>query len=119
MLILQNGVKIKWANAIASESVFWDVGFRDRISANLFVNLDKRRHSFYDVSKPIFDGTKRGQKTWFAVKTLGTLIIKDFSRFLETAKKAKSPFQPLDFVSRQNWLWESWLERVSEGGVSL
>ncbi|MEQ8541449.1 MAG: hypothetical protein RIB93_28815 [Coleofasciculus sp. D1-CHI-01] len=36
MLILQNGVKMKWANAIASESVFWDVGFRDRISANLF-----------------------------------------------------------------------------------
>jgi len=71
------------------------------------------------VNKRIFDGRKRGRKTRSAVKTLGTLIIKDFSRFWEAAKKAKSPFQPLDFVSRQNWLWESRLERVSEGGVSF
>ncbi|WP_446398880.1 hypothetical protein [Coleofasciculus sp. E1-EBD-02] len=70
------------------------------------------------MDKLIFDGTKRGRKTRFAVKTLGTLKIKDFSRFLERAKKAKSPFQRLDFVSRQNWLWESRLERVSEDRVS-
>ncbi|WP_446349880.1 hypothetical protein [Coleofasciculus sp. F4-SAH-05] len=77
------------------------------------------RALFYDVNKPIFDGRKRGRKPRSAVKTLGTLTIKDFSRFWSKVKKAKSPFQPLDFVSRQNWLWESWLERVSEGGVSL
>jgi len=33
------------------------------------------------ANKRIFDGTKRGRKTRFAVKTLGTLTIKDFSRF--------------------------------------
>ncbi|MEQ8963438.1 MAG: hypothetical protein RLP02_36960 [Coleofasciculus sp. C2-GNP5-27] len=82
-------------------------------------NLDKRRLSFYDVNKRIFDGRKRGRKPRSAVKTLGTLTIKDFSRFLERAKKAKSPFGSLDFVSRQKWLWESRLERVSSGGVSL
>ncbi|WP_446398578.1 hypothetical protein [Coleofasciculus sp. E1-EBD-02] len=70
------------------------------------------------MNKLIFDGTKRGQKTRFAVKTLGTLKIKDFSRFWKRAKKAKSPFQRLDSVSRQNWLWESRLERVSSDGVS-
>jgi len=43
------------------------------------------------VNKLIFDGRKRGQKPQSAVKTLGTLKIKDFSRFLERAKKAKSP----------------------------
>ncbi|EDX73990.1 hypothetical protein MC7420_5870 [Coleofasciculus chthonoplastes PCC 7420] len=71
------------------------------------------------MNKLIFDGTKRGRKTRFAVKTLGTLTIKDFSRFWKRAKKAKSPFQLLDSVCRQKWLWESRLERVSEGGVSL
>jgi len=55
-----------------------------------------------DVNELIFDGRKRGRFSRSAVKTLGTLTIKDFSRFLEKAKTAKSPFQPLDFVSRQN-----------------
>ena len=113
------------ANAIASQ---WTTRYSSKSSgmlgvaialANLLVNLDKKRVSFYDVNKAIFDGRKRGRKPRSAVKTLGTLTIKDFSLFWKRAKKAKSPFQPLDFVSRQNWLWESRLERVSEGGVSL
>ncbi|MFP5274152.1 hypothetical protein [Coleofasciculus sp.] len=52
------------------------------------------------MNKLIFDGTKRGREPRSAVKTLGTLKIKDFSRFWKRAKKAKSPFQPLDSVDR-------------------
>jgi len=60
-------------------------------------NLDRMIRSSYDGLRLFFDGSKREQNPWGAVKLLGTLKIKDFKLFRDGATVAGTRVSVLSF----------------------